>query len=205
VNDQSLEQFDRAGLSLTPSYPVRTSRLELRPPVPGDVDALLSYQSREDVCRFVAYRPRSRERVVEVTDPANVRSVIDGPEQNLSLVLVVAGTGTLVGDVILMVRSEDPRAGEIGYVLHPWFEGRGYASEAANELLRLAFAEHEGLCLEVVEAQLDSRNVRSASLATRLGMRRHPQAERVLFKDEWIEKVRYVITRDEWQRSRGEE
>jgi len=40
---------------LRPGYPVRTGRLLLRPLGVGDVDALLAYRSRPDVCRYVPF------------------------------------------------------------------------------------------------------------------------------------------------------
>ena len=37
--------------ALRPTYPIRTGRLLLRPLGLADVDALLAYRSRPDVCR----------------------------------------------------------------------------------------------------------------------------------------------------------
>jgi hypothetical protein len=51
---------------LKPDYPIRTERLLLRPlDASTDVDAVHAYQSREDVCRYIPYSPRSKEEVAE--------------------------------------------------------------------------------------------------------------------------------------------
>ena len=43
--------------------PLRTERLTLRTMTVADIDDIHAYQSREDVCRYVMYGPRSREEV----------------------------------------------------------------------------------------------------------------------------------------------
>ena len=43
--------------------PVWTERLVLRPMTLDDVDDIYSYQSREDVCRYLSFEPRSRGEV----------------------------------------------------------------------------------------------------------------------------------------------
>ena len=51
--------------ALHPVYPVRTRRLLLRPLTASDVDALLAYRSRPDVCRYVPFEPMTREVINE--------------------------------------------------------------------------------------------------------------------------------------------
>jgi len=41
-----------------PDYPIRTSRLSLRPFTPGDVDALYEYHRLPEVVRYLAPEPR---------------------------------------------------------------------------------------------------------------------------------------------------
>ena len=49
---------------LSLEHPVRTGRLVLRPiDVVADVDAIHAYASREDVCRYIPWEPRTREEV----------------------------------------------------------------------------------------------------------------------------------------------
>jgi hypothetical protein len=45
--------------------PVRGQRLLLRPLAIGDADTLLAYRSREDVCRYVPFKPMSRNDIIE--------------------------------------------------------------------------------------------------------------------------------------------
>ena len=47
------------------AYPIRTERLLLRPLTISDVDALLAYRGRPDVCRYVPFEPMDRQLIGE--------------------------------------------------------------------------------------------------------------------------------------------
>lgn len=51
-------------MDLSPSYPLTTERLRLAPLGPGDVDDLLTYRGRADVCRYLPFPPMTREAVL---------------------------------------------------------------------------------------------------------------------------------------------
>ncbi len=52
----------------------------------------------------------------------------------LTLAVVLPDTGTVIGDVVLKWICGKHRQGEIGYMFHPVFGGKGYATEAATVL-----------------------------------------------------------------------
>jgi RimJ/RimL family protein N-acetyltransferase len=189
---------------LKPDYPIETERLLLRPLDPAtDVEALLAYQSRPDVCRYIPYEPRTREQLVErLSDPARNRSTLEEAGQVVSLAVVERATGTLVGDVILFWHSAEHRGGEIGYVLNPDHTGRGYATEAARALLALAF---DGLGLHRVIGRIDARNHASAAVLRRLGMRQEAVlVDNEWFKGEWTTEIDFAVLEDEWRAGSGE-
>ncbi len=118
----------------------------------------------------------------------------------LTLAAFDADSGRLVGELVLFLRSREHRRGEVGYVLHPDFWGRGLATEGANALLEIAF---DTLDLHRVIARLDARNAASAAVLERLGMRREAVlVEHTWFKGEWSTEADYAILQDEWV-SRG--
>src|SRR3712207_9269926 len=49
--------------------------------------------------------------------------------------------GTVIGDLSLTLTSAEHRQGEIGFLVHPDHQGRGYATEAAGALLDLRSEE----------------------------------------------------------------
>ena len=182
---------------LRPTYPVRTDRLALRPFVVDDVDAMLGYRSRPDVCRYLPFEPQDRATLIErLAGPILSRSDLTAEGQALTLGAWRRDTGELAGDVILFLRSENDRGGEIGWVFDPDHSGRGLATEAAGAILDLAFGE---LGLHRVEARLDALNERSAALCERLGMRREAHFVRnEWFKGGWSDLLVYGLLAEEW-------
>ena len=87
----------------------------------------------------------------------------------LSLAIELPGTGQVIGEAVLKWLSGEHRQGEVGYLLHPDHEGRGYATEAAAAMLRLGF---EDLGPPRIVGSLDARNTGSARVLERLGMRK---------------------------------
>ena len=186
---------------LNPTYPVLTDRLSLRPFGVGDVDAMLAYRSRADVCRYLPFEPQDRATLLErLAGPALSRSDLTGEDQALTLGAWRRDTGELAGDVILMLRSEHDLLGEMGWVFEPEHGGQGLATEAARAVLELAFS---GLGLHRVEARLVAENDRSAALCERLGMQREAhfrQLERSA--DGWIDLDVYGLLAEEWSATR---
>ncbi|MFJ3958495.1 GNAT family N-acetyltransferase [Arthrobacter sp. NPDC090010] len=184
---------------LSPSYPVLTERLLLRPITEQDIDPMLEYKSREDVVRFVPYKPLSREEITERVAGIWSRTELNEPGQAICLAVEERATGRLIGDVVLFWHSAEHRSGEIGYIFSPAVSGQGYATEAAAALLRLGF---EDLGLHRIVARLDERNTASARVAERLGMRQEARLVRSeWFKEQWSTGLIYAMLDEEWVRS----
>ena len=186
---------------LRPRYPLSTGRLLLRPLTAADTDALLAYRGRPDVCRYLPFEPMTEQVIEERMATQWVRTELTDEGQALTLGVVAADSGELVGDVVLFWRSRLHGGGELGYVLHPDFRGHGYASEAATEILRLGFEE---LGLHRIVARIDERNEASARLARRLGMRQEARlVHNELFKGEWSTELDFAMLAREWYERRG--
>jgi RimJ/RimL family protein N-acetyltransferase len=126
---------------------------------------------------------------------------MDDEGQSLTLGVEERASGALVGDVVLFWRSREQRGGEVGYVFHPDYSGRGYATEAATEMVRLGF---DKLDLHRIVGILDARNTGSARVLERLGMRREAHHVRNEFvKGEWCDEVIYAILAEEWAERRA--
>ena len=68
-------------MELRPAYPVRSARTALRPLAVGDVDALLAYRSRPDVCRFVPFEPMDADTVRARLSDVWARTTLEGEGQ----------------------------------------------------------------------------------------------------------------------------
>lgn len=78
-------------------------------------------------------------------------------------------TGTLVGRAGLHHPARDDWPGvEVGWVLHPDYWGRGFATEAGRRAVDYAFVE---LDLDKVCSVILRENIRSIAVARRLGFR----------------------------------
>jgi aminoglycoside 6'-N-acetyltransferase len=112
------------------------------------------------------------------------------------IILAVEHEGRVIGDLLVRAGQFADRQAEIGWAFNPEYHGRGFATEAARELLALAFAE---LGMHRVFAQLDPRNSASAKLCERLGMRREGHFhEDIWFKGEWGDTAIYALLASEW-------
>jgi RimJ/RimL family protein N-acetyltransferase len=97
----------------------------------------------------------------------------------------------------------DARQGEVGWIFDPQYHGQGYATEAANAILDLAFGPGD---IHRVAARCDVRNESSWRLMERLGMRREAHfREHALFKSQWDEEFIYALLWQEWRALRTEQ
>jgi RimJ/RimL family protein N-acetyltransferase len=97
---------------------------------------------------------------------------------------------------VLRIVAPAHRGGELGFIFHPDHSGRGYAIEAAGVVLGVAFGEFG---LHRVTGSCDARNLASARLMERLGMRREAHFHSNEYvKDEWCDELVYAILREEW-------
>jgi RimJ/RimL family protein N-acetyltransferase len=182
---------------LRPVYPLETARLVLRPFEPGDLEELFAFHSLPEVARFLYWEARDLEQVRGVLEAKAGQTALEEEGQVLALAVVGREEGVVVGEVSLHWLSRRHRQGEIGFVFHPAYQGRGLATEAAGVVLRLGF---EGLGLHRVAGRCDALNVASARLMERLGMRREAHfVHNEIFKGSWSDELVYAMLEDEWR------
>ncbi|WP_162248727.1 GNAT family N-acetyltransferase [Agromyces sp. Root1464] len=106
----------------------------------------------------------------------------------------------VIGDMMVRVSSAKHAQLELGWVVHPDFQGKGYAREAAIAIRDFAF---EMLRPHRIQAFLDARNEASAGLCERLGMRREATILEEQYNDgEWQDTALYGVLRREWAGAR---
>ncbi len=182
---------------LEPAYPLTTERLLLRPFTPDDLEAIHAMRSSPDVARYMYWEPHTLADSEATLAGKLSRTVIAAEGDNLGLAAERKDTGEVVGDFSLFLQSREHRQCEIGFIVHPRHQRRGYATEAAAVLLRLAF---EGLLAHRVTGRLEARNAASAGVLERLGMRREAHlVENEYVKGEWQSEVVYALLDREWR------
>lgn len=183
-----------------PALPILTERLCLRPFTRGDVEAVHAYRQREDVARHLFDDPMNREQCTELVQTRVGQTFMMADEDSIVLAIERRDNQHLVGEISLIMRSAASRQGELGYLLHPDAQGRGYATEAAARVLELGFA---GAGLHRIYARCSIHNLPSWRLMERLGFRREAHLrEHVFIKGEWAEELVYAQLEDEWRTRR---
>jgi RimJ/RimL family protein N-acetyltransferase len=179
--------------------PIRTERVLMRLMTEADIDAVHSYQSRDDVCRYLLFEPRDRDTVAEKVREHSTRARLEKDGDYLQLAVERLHDGRVLGDMYFTVKSAESQTLELGWTFHPDAHGQGYASECATALLRLSF---EQLGAHRVIAELDPRNDGSTRLCERLGMTKEAHfREDLWFKGEWADTGVYAILDREWRAS----
>jgi len=180
-----------------PPFRLETDRLLLRPFAPSDHEAMHAIYSRPDVVELLYEGPHDEDEVQRRLELKINQRQIDGPGDTLRLAVLLKANGRVVGDVVLTWIDNEYRQGEIGFVLHPDHHGKGYTTEAARLLLRVAF---DVLGLHRVFGRTEVRNVASIKVMEKLGMRREADfVENEFVKDEWQSEVVYAILDREWK------
>lgn len=180
------------------AWPARTERVTIRPATPDDLDPTWSFRRLPEVCEWVTWLGADRD--------AYAQQFLDPPR--LASTLIIERDGDVVGD--LMVRVENAWAqgevaeravgvqAELGWTLDPAHSGRGYATEAVRELLRICF---EDLGLRRVTALCFADNAASWRLMERVGMRReaHNVADSLHRSGAWLDGYAYALLAEEWR------
>jgi RimJ/RimL family protein N-acetyltransferase len=174
-----------------------TARLELRPYTLDDLPEFAALRGDPEVQRFVYQEPAEVDEARRILAEKAASTAIAKEGDGLSLAIIPRGESRTVGYVTLIWRSAEHRRAEVGFMVHPDHQGRGYATEAAGAMLALAFGE---LGAHRVIGRLDERNTPSARVCERLGMRREAHmVENELIRGEWTSELLYAILDREWQ------
>jgi len=185
-----------AAIQYMPDYPIETERLLLRPFNRGDVDAVFSYRSRPDVAEFLFDEPMSHDECAEAVRARAGQVGFSGEGDKILLAVERKDDARLIGEVSLIWRSVADQQAEVGYILHPDGQGRGLATEAGRAMLGFAF---EVAGMHRVYARCDARNVASAKVMARLGMRQEAHfREHAHFKGRWDEELIFAILDRDW-------
>ena len=172
-----------------------TDRLILREFVEDDWRAIHAIESQPDVVRYQTFHPRSEDDA-RVYVQGILVSARELPRTTYDLAVTFKDDDTLRGRVGLMRNPDELREAMLWFVIGPADAGKGYATEAAGAMLAYAFAE---LKLHRVYGDCDDRNVSSARVMEKLGMRREAHfIQNAWIKDEWCDSLNFAMLDHEW-------
>ncbi|XGV94727.1 MAG: GNAT family N-acetyltransferase [Leptolyngbya sp. BL-A-14] len=175
--------------------PVVTNQLVIRRMEKADLPDFLDYQTHPDVLRYMPVKPLTQEQAINFLTRQAVAEIGD---EGGYIVFAIhhKDDKKMIGEVSINILPKAQSKGEIGWSLHPNYQGRGYATEAAQVLLAYGFMHHK---LHRITSICDTRNRASSRLMERLGMRceghlRQSQFINGAWQDEYI----YALLLEEW-------
>ncbi len=188
----------RCALLTAIDWPVKTARLQLHPAEPRDAEATWTFRQLPEFSQWMARAPATSARyAAQFIQPESLRKT-----------LVIELDGTVVGDLMVSVQdawaqtevSEQARGvqADLGCGLHPQQSGRGYATEAVSEVLRICFEE---LGLRRVTADCFAGNTASWRLMERAHLRReqHTIRDSLHRSGQWLDGYGYALLAEEWR------
>lgn len=175
------------------SVPFETERLLIRPIKDDDFLDMYEYCQLEEVCKYLLWSPHLNSDVT--------RGYIEFLQQRYKK--------GLYADWAIELKEEKKMIGtcgfanvntnenycEIGYVLSPYYQGKGYMTEAVGKLLKLSF---DIFGFERAKLRIINENVTSLQLAKRLGFSFENEVVMEI-KDENRNVSVYVLTKENYE------
>ena len=191
-------------MNITPT--LETARLKLRPYRETDIPDLLHLIGTREVAATTLriphpYTEQDAKQFIAMcqeqsTQGESGREESSQDECRFWLAITLRVDGSLLGGVGLRLDSKHRHA-ELGYWLGVPYWGKGFATEAAREMLRYGF---EDLQLHRIFASHFKHNPASGRILAKLGMRYEGcQREHLLKWDRFIDSELYGILRQEWR------
>jgi RimJ/RimL family protein N-acetyltransferase len=161
--------------------PIETERLTLRPVSLADAQDLAERRSDPLTAHYQGWTtPYSLVRAEELIQGC---LALSGPTPGswYEIIIVERATGRIVGDVAAEL-SANGKTATIGYTLHAWARGLGYATEAARALCTYLV---ESVGVHRLAAETHPDNVASIRVLERLGF----AAEGIRRESYWVDDV----------------
>jgi [ribosomal protein S5]-alanine N-acetyltransferase len=180
-----------ASAALTSALTLETARLKIRPYSTADITELLPLIGTQPVAATTLRIPHP---YTEKDAKAFLKMMAENPNR-IWLAVTLRSDGNQIGGMGLTVDTQHQHA-ELGYWLGVPYWGKGYATEAAREMLRYGF---EDLRLHRIFASHFKNNPASGRVLRKLGMRYEGcQREHVKKWEQFIDSKLYGMLRQDW-------
>lgn len=144
---------------------IKTERLLLRPLNINDLEYVHEYSSDETLTKYMLYLPNyTKDETLSVLKNAEKNW---NSEKLTSCEFAIILDGKVIGDISVSRYGDDDTA-DLGWIINPKYQGKGYATEAALAVkdFGLNILKYKKLI-----AQCDARNTASWGLMKKLGMK----------------------------------
>jgi [ribosomal protein S5]-alanine N-acetyltransferase len=172
-----------------------TDRLILREFIKQDWPAVLAYQNDRLYLRYYHWTGRTAEDVQSFIQRVITRQH-EQPRIKFQLAITLKSSGQLIGNCGIRMDRAGATEADIGYELDPQHWGQGYATEAAQALVRFGFTI---LGVHRIWAACVLENSASAHVMEKLGMKQEGRLrEKEYFKDRWWDTLLFAVLEQDW-------
>ncbi|MDZ8240383.1 MAG: GNAT family protein [Nostoc sp. ChiQUE01a] len=177
---------------------LETSRLLMREFLEIDSQAVFTYQSDPLYLLYSHWTHRKQKDVREFVQMF-INQQLEQPRTSFQLAVVLKTENRLIGNCGIRVNDPELREANIGYELNPQYWGLGYATEAAQAILKFGFEE---LKMHRIWSWCVAENIASFRVLEKIGMHREGHLrEKELIKGKWYDNFIYSIIENEWKTS----
>lgn len=149
-------------LNFNPFPVLSTERLLLRNVEQKDVREVFFLRSDEKVLEYLD-RPKARS-MEEAYAWIQKISEIQNNNEGINWAITMKDAETLIGTICFWNITKEHYRAEIGYSLHPQWQGKGIMQEAMNEVITYGF---QNMKLHSIEANVNPKNASSIRLLER--------------------------------------
>jgi [ribosomal protein S5]-alanine N-acetyltransferase len=149
-------------VSFNPFPIITTNRLVLREVEKSDVKEIFFLRSDSKVLEFLDRPPAaSKEEALLFIEKINQ---LQKNNDGITWAITLKPVNTLIGTICYWNMKKEHFRAEIGYALHPDWQGRGIMQEAMTEVINFGFATMK---LHSIEANVNPHNLSSVKLLER--------------------------------------
>jgi ribosomal-protein-alanine N-acetyltransferase len=175
---------------ITDPFPVLVSqRLILRQVMVEDVNEIFFLRSDKEVLKFLDRPPaKSVEEAKQFIDKLKV---LEANQEGITWAIALKEDVKLVGTISYWNIFKEHYRAEIGYVLHPGFQGKGIMQEAISAVLEYGFTT---MNIHSVEANVNPYNHASIKLLERNQFKREGYfKENYYFNGQFLDSAIYSL------------
>ncbi len=173
-----------------------SDRIILRPIRLEDANLIFSYRSNLIINQYQGWIPKTIDDVFYfITN--RVSHEFNVPGTWFQFVIIKKENNELIGDIGVHFSDPEGFQIELGCTLSQFMQGKGYATEALNEIINYLFSN---LKKHRITASIDPRNEKSIQLFERLGFRKEAHFIKSYYiNNEWVDDLVYAVLKEEWQ------
>ncbi|SFG16985.1 Protein N-acetyltransferase, RimJ/RimL family [Halobacillus alkaliphilus] len=173
----------------------KESRIYLREIVEEDWRTVHSYASIPSVSQYQPWGPNTEEQSKGYVNQI-IREALHQSRTRYAFGVLDRENHQFLGVGELNIRSKVNKQGELSYIVHPDFSGKGLATELAGMLIEYGFDKHH---LHRIYATGDVRNVASYRVLEKNAMKKEGRLhEDLLVDNQWRDSYLYAILEQEW-------